>query len=114
MTGKYQPKKGDRVEVVLRGKVRHVHDSGAFQVGASELSERTNLMYPDAEHVVSIEKLPDLEPEYIPGEVYEDAGGVLFLRLTEGQWMSFAGKNYPHDYPARPLVRLVPETKVQP
>jgi hypothetical protein len=53
------------------------------------------------------------EPEYEPGEVYEDADGDRFIRSrTEGidyPWRSFGGDRFRNHYPTRPLRKLVPE-----
>lgn len=54
------------------------------------------------------------EPEYERGQFYRDANGTTFFCLRgEGKRPSFStmpeGKTYPHEYPKRPLRKLVPE-----
>lgn len=50
------------------------------------------------------------EPEYEPGGKYEDPDGVCFERTSAGEWITTGSAGvYPHDYPDRPLRRLVPE-----
>lgn len=52
------------------------------------------------------------EPEYERGQFYQDATGTVFFRVLgcgDGWSTMPEGKPYPHDYPRRPLRRLVPE-----
>lgn len=52
------------------------------------------------------------EPEYVVGAVYLDAyqpEGVAYRRTADGRWRTFNGIPWAHDFPIRPLVRLVPE-----
>lgn len=54
------------------------------------------------------------EPEYEPGEIYQDAGGVQFYRLCEFEdgrpWLDIeADEAVRHATPVRPLRKLVPE-----
>jgi hypothetical protein len=52
----------------------------------------------------------DREPEYEPGGKYEDPDGVCFERTSAGEWITTGSASvYAHDYPDRPLRRLVPE-----
>lgn len=51
------------------------------------------------------------EPEYEPGQFYQDATGRVFFRvLGDGKGWSLMpdGATYRHEYPQRPLRRLVP------
>lgn len=64
------------------------------------------------------ERLPDPEPEYVVGHIYQDASGLRFMRMRAG-WTGHASA--PHDGSpgwgmqdrgvTRPLVRFVPEVK---
>lgn len=107
MTEKYKPKQGDRVRVVLEGEVRSSSSSGGgFWVGDPGES---NHLFHDASHVVSIEKLAPLEPEWKFGDIVRDATGVVHIRTLGGNWGGFSGEVRNHHYPTRPLTRLVPE-----
>jgi hypothetical protein len=57
------------------------------------------------------------EPRYERGRFYQDRLGQVFFRvLGDGDGWSLMpeGKPYPHDYPQRPLCRLVPEGPQEP
>jgi hypothetical protein len=48
-------------------------------------------------------------PQYEPGAPYADPGGNCWWRTDDGQWLAPGTKSaYAHDYPQRPLRRLVP------
>lgn len=73
MTG-YIPKNGDRVRVVLEGTVRRTNRNGWLDVG---YGAATSALY---EPEVTIERLPDPEPEWQPGDVVLAADGKTYLR----------------------------------
>lgn len=61
----YQPQIGDRVRVVLEGAVRNT-SGDFFTIGPDGYVNGIRL---GAEHVVSVERLPDPEPDWQPGDV---------------------------------------------
>lgn len=76
----YQPKKGDRVRVVLEGEVTTVWTDGSEFVLAG-----LNGIEPSESHVVSVEKVAPPLPT-TPGSVIRDeAGSVRMLGIT-GRW----------------------------
>lgn len=60
MGSKYIPRTGETVRVVLEGRVTNV-TRGEFMVG-------TNIVFPAAEHVVSIEKVEPPAVAFEPGQ----------------------------------------------
>lgn len=63
------------------------------------------------------------EPEYIPGEIYQDAKGRRLIRVehnspwpwrvlsfVSGDSFAYGAEYYLEEFPERPLRRLVPET----
>lgn len=110
----YQPKVGDRVRVVLEGEVRQaVAWPHRFWIG--QPGELTTVFQ---DHLVSIERMPDPEPEWHPGDVVLDARGSLYTRRAAGQvdkpW-HFVGKNITDEVRdeelLRPLTHLVRDGK---
>lgn len=106
MSGKYTPKVGDRVRVVLEGTVGYAGNV-SFIVGGA----RSSLIVPADEHVISVERLPDPEPDWQTRDVVVDADGVCYLRDGLGAWRNFAGVAYATDFPTRPLTLLVRDGK---
>jgi hypothetical protein len=108
----YEPQVGDQVEVVLRGKVTSAGPSWAncFWIA------RTNLINPSHRHVVSVERLPDPEPERQTGDVVLDGAGRVFrCRLGargEPVWGGWHGHWFGDDELVRPLTLLVRDGKV--
>jgi hypothetical protein len=50
------------------------------------------------------------EPAYEINHVFRDSDGVPYCRLSGNQWRScYSGVVVDHDYPKRPLRRLVPD-----
>ncbi len=82
MTGAVMPKQGDRVRVVLEGEVTRFSDR-TFQVGGCSDG---NLIYPTAEHVVSVEILP--EP-WVPGDIVGSATdpAYVYVRTNNDDWL---------------------------
>jgi hypothetical protein len=101
------PKPGDRVRVTFEGRCTDAEDGYLdlkFADGGLSTFRTTH---------ASIEVI---EPEYIPGEIYQAADGRKYLRLAGRNlaWrdVSFTGwksADVGHNFPERPLVRLVPE-----
>lgn len=58
----YKPNAGDRVRVVLEGEVQAA--GVTFVIGSGLNDCNTNIIRPFAEHVVSVERLPDPEPDF--------------------------------------------------
>lgn len=65
----YRPKTGDRVRVVLEGKVGVTVEQDGFDIGGSD----GNYITHGAEHVVSIELLAPAEPPV--GSIVRDGAG---------------------------------------
>jgi len=70
----YKPKEGDYVRVVLEGQVEYLTGGDSFMLN-------TNGIYPDQEHVVSVEKIEPPVEVFKPGDVVrsKDAGVVRAL-----------------------------------
>lgn len=51
------------------------------------------------------------EPEYEPGGAYVDARGDNYLRSSIGDWVDRSGTRHVGAFPARPLRKLVPESR---
>ena len=98
-------KPGDKVRITLEGVLTHQNDkylalrmpSGMWSYFRKELDD-----------FVAVEKV---EPEAEGGCVYEDAAGDLYYRMsTTSQWRYvYNGQLMDHDFPKRPLRKLVPE-----
>ena len=56
--------------------------------------------------------MEEREPEYEPGCVYRAVNGFFYFRTSDREWLGFDGHTYSHDFPPRPLARMVPEPKV--
>ena len=112
MSDKCKPKIGDRVRVVLEGEVSHVEPSlpDSFYIGSGP--EGSNVIFPGADHVVSVEKLPDPEPEWQPGDVVLDNNGNVWERAwyerTGNSWLRRGyDEAFKDVYAVRPLALLV-------
>lgn len=93
MTTNYKPSVGDRVRVVLEGKVILGTFAVGFAIGNEDVE---NCIVPSADHVVSVELLSPPEPP--PGSVVLDADNrpwrrVLTTRLNERWYGALAGYN---------------------
>lgn len=98
------PKVGDKVKVEYEGVV--VSGNNSFSSACGDLlrirrDDRTVTIY--AEYVTVI------EPAYEIGVMYQDANSIFYLR-GDGFWVFAAtGDQREHDFPKRPLTKLVPE-----
>ena len=91
-------------EVIIRGKVTAT-TFWWFSLGGSVMVYLQNLRGDG----VTVEVVSPPEPEYEVGAVYQDAVGKVWYRMDR-HWRNVAtGIAFAHEYPARPLVRLVPE-----
>ena len=109
-----KPKVGERWKVTetFEGTV------ASFRLGGIEFEEAPGRYWTDAPAALNptrtMERVPDPEPEWKPGDLVEDARGVVYRRWypSDGYVWGLPGENHPHraeDYPARPLRRLVIE-----
>lgn len=90
----YTPEDGALVEVRLRG---HFQRSGDFNACLTDRPGGTVIVSLSYEALVGVERLPDPEPEWQPGDVILICSTTL-LRLPEGQWACSApGCELSHD-----------------
>ena len=68
MSEKYMPVKGDRVRVVLEGEVTSEGRPGTFWISVADRYGWDNHINPEAEHVVSIEKIEPPVETFGPGD----------------------------------------------
>jgi hypothetical protein len=99
---------GDRVRVTYEGTVKSrpwpIPGGGSTGINVST-SQDTHAVYPDHE-AYTVEKI---EPEYETATVYLDANNIFYLR-GHGFWIFCAdGTERGHNFPKRPLRKLVPE-----
>jgi len=110
-----EPKIGDRVKVEYEGIVRRVTSSftvpGGDELVRIELSDGSS-------RTTRASLVTVIEPIYVPGEVYQAADGLKWLRLRGPNilWRPLDTNRFlprqqdvGHDFPKRPLVKLVPE-----
>ena len=104
MAEKYRPTMNERVRVVLEGPVVAAIPDG-FVLG--ELADG-GYIRPDSKHVVSVERLPDPEPEWEPGDIAAVSSGRAYAYLGGGTWRdTTTGVTYVHSIMPRPLTPLV-------
>jgi hypothetical protein len=103
-----EPKAGDRVRVSYEATYE---ESETDSVKVRDGEGRAHFYYPRANVTIEV-----IEPAYEPGEVYQDANGLKYLRLKGRNltWRpidasSIRWADVGHDYPRRPLRKLVPE-----
>ena len=107
MPENYTPRKGDRVRVVLEGEVYHSGYS-TFDMGPFD-TYGVNTINRDDKHIVSVERLPDPEPEWQTDDHVLDASGEVWRRSLDGGWF-FAGSTgdkYQDEDVPRPLTLIV-------
>jgi len=102
-------KKGDRVRLTFTGEYLEETPSVIAVTGADGNPRWF------ARATVEVELI---EPIYVPGEVYQAADGLMWLRLRGPNivWRPLDTNRFlprqqdvGHDFPKRPLVKLVPE-----
>lgn len=82
--GKYRPEVGDRVRVVLEGEVRET-TTETFVVGDGFWS---NVIHPDSEHLVSVEKVEPPVEVFGPGTVVRSKRSGWAYTVGEGGFLS--------------------------
>lgn len=88
MSDDYFPAKGDLARVVLEGEVTGVFNN-SFAIG---LTQHSNVIYPYAQHVISVEKLaPQLPTKQ--GSMIRIDGHSLVL-LVSNFWVKDDGTSY--------------------
>lgn len=95
------PKTGDRVKVEYEGVVDYASKTGRRLVTLKREDGRTIAISPQFVTVI--------EPAYVTGKMYVDANGTFYLRRAGGWILAVAGEHRHHDFPVRPLRKLVPE-----
>jgi hypothetical protein len=72
----YKPQEGDRVRVVLEGDVAYLCPGGGFMLAS-------NGIWPDQEHVVSVERIEPPVETFGPGDLLRSkrSGGLRLLAL---------------------------------
>jgi len=95
---------GAKVHVEFDGEIV---DSTQAAKGFMRVQDKNDIVH----HVWPGEAIKAVEPEYEVGELYRDAAGRYYLRLSPGlnRWRSTSGTPCPEYYPRRPLVKMVPE-----
>ena len=90
----YKPQKGDRVRVVLEGKVLGT-DKNGFSLGAYD----GNFIIPGAEHVVSIEKIEPPVEVFKPGDVVRAKwnDGFLYSLGRDGYFSHSSALWFPYE-----------------
>lgn len=107
----YTPQLGHRVRVVMEGEVTHRARS-FFTLGReSDVDTVTE----SAPHVVSVERLPDPEPAWRPGDVaLESKGhGRYVIRNHDGGWFAFGVlRSFEDSEVTRPLTPIARNGKL--
>jgi len=101
------PKVGARVRVVLEGPVGAAFEADIFGRPCFTLGDEQdgNAIHPAADHVKSVEVLP--EPEsWEPGDIVLSALGGVYARSNGDTWRGFSGLDYPEVMPSRPLTLI--------
>lgn len=106
-SGDQEFRSGDKVRITLEGVVSWDSSLRCYQTVRSD-------NYKWQVPLSAVVEAELIEPAYTPGEVYQSPGGKKWLRLKGpgNCWRPLEGPaiDVGHDYPARPLVRLVPES----
>lgn len=106
-------KHGDRVRVNFEGTVKITDGNWVYVMDEYELQHK--LWDPEIKPSHPGKRVfTPAEPEYYRGDVYKDAGGVMWYRLRFPSpglpWRGVGdGEKYQEDRPDRPLTRMVPE-----
>ena len=65
-----------------------------------------------AAFLLTEERLPDPEPEYLPGDIWTDPDGTEWKRTPDGRWLCWGvHESFDHEHPERPLALLVRDGK---
>lgn len=107
----YTPEAGHRVRVTIEGEVYEAKPHGiriANEYGIFVYYNNNSSGYATG-YTATVERLPDPEPEWQPGDVVRDAGGRTFMRTDCDEWRDFCGKYFLDKDLTRPVTRLVPE-----
>jgi len=104
MSSNAMPDEGALVRVTLEGRAsKSMFTPNALIIGAA--GPGMNVIRLDADHVKSVEVLP--EPEsWEPGDVVLSAAGVAYRRTYDATWHGFSGYEWADDDPSRPLTLL--------
>lgn len=97
-------KVGQRARITYEGEVGGTCTNGAvISSGGSRYFPRGDMEGLEVELI---------EPEYIDGEIYRSARGGIYKFVDRNRsWVPIGSSTcYGFDSPARPLVRLVPES----
>lgn len=117
-----QYKIGDRVRVTHEGEIQKIDKNGVlFRVG----SGRTFTWFDscNTEAAITIEKLPDPEPEWVNGDVIELLGlesdyvDRFEYHLIDGAWIHYHGGTFGEsvsDYWNEGRVRIIHKADAQP